>query len=253
MGGGRLRKFGRRKCPCFARNPSGIDGDPTIRRASGLYALRAEEHAVGMEAIDFARAAERAEGQAANFAGGERPHVFGDLRQGARLDDQHGKPAPVFAQPVSGVDERGEAAAHAVLFHIQFYVPAKADIPAAARQRNQNQRAQRGPWEGAAQLREPRRARAGADHERRALEYAKRAALRTERRATQQRRAEPRDRARPAEEQGKERKQRERELRRREPARMKAPQHALHRDQHAQIHQKIHREKRNGDHARTSL
>ena len=65
------------------------------------------------------------------------------MRNGFCLHDEHGKAASPLSQAISGVNQGREAVAMAVLLHIELYVPTAANIPALAREKEQQQNPQR--------------------------------------------------------------------------------------------------------------
>ena len=120
-----------------------VDRHPAGRGLHRRAGAAAKEDAVGPEAGQLARAAQRAVGQMAQLVRIQRLHVLRKPGHRRRLHDQHRQAGSVLPQAVAGVDQGGEVCAVPVPLQGQLYVPAEADMPPSPEHRQQHDQSQR--------------------------------------------------------------------------------------------------------------
>ena len=241
---GKLRRRQRAHAPGDAPR---IDRHPAGRGLHRRARTAAEEDAVGPEAGQLSRTAQRAVGKKAQLVRLQRLRKLGKARHRPRLHDQHRKAAAMLPQAVAGVDQGGEVRAEPVPLQGQLYVPAEADMPPATEHRQQHDKPQRRHRQKA-----PRPAAAGSGaapayqrghaHTGGGLQHAPGPQAAGEQRGGQQAGGAQSDPApQPAEigQTGEDGIEAEREQRPQQSARMQPSQRELHGGEYARVHEQI--------------
>ena len=246
---GNLGKLRRRQRAHAPGDAARIDRHPAGRGLHRRARTAAEEDAVGPEAGQLARAAQRAVGQMAQLVRIQRLHKLGKVRHRPRLHDQHGQAAAMLPQAVAGVDQGGEVRAEPVPLQGQLYVPAEADMPPSPEHAGQGHQAQHSRGQkasrpaaaggGAAPTHQRGHAHAGGG-----LQHAPGSQAAGEQRGGDQAGgSQPGPAAQPAEavskKGGEDRIEAERQQRPEQPARMQPSQRELNCGENARVHEQI--------------